>query len=162
MKNKKAEIGMLTKIFVSVLVFAMSFMSLYFFYSDVVSDYKCEDGNPEQGCLNFTEPAGMENLTTQINWTISQGEDYTIERGQETFNFTAGSISSLLWDNAVMQGLKNIISFIGNIYELTTQPIAAIASALNIPTYWKTGFVAILIIIITILIIGGIIRATKW
>ena len=157
--NKKGVSNQISKILITIIVFSIGFLMLNLFYVDVVSDYKCTD-SLEGGCLNITESKVMANLTIIAEEVFNSTNKEGIERTKELTNKSGAAATGE--DETILGGISSILEIFGAFNKFFTKSIQMIAQALYIPRYIWIGIITGVILLITITIIGGFLKASNW
>lgn len=145
--------GKLTKLLVGVIIGCLAYMSMWFFYANMVTEYS--------GILDFEIDSSFNETYLLMNETLGVAGGDMTATGQDYINATGGT-SLTASDSMILKSFGVVKSILSNSFGLIMKVTVDTASKLQVPGYWVTGFIAILLVIVIIAIVSGFFKITTW
>jgi len=146
--------GKLTTFIVMIILSSLAFISMFLFYADTVNEYS--------STLNFTTSDDYNKTFRKLNETLdTMGGDMTATH-RDYVNINKTGTTTTASDKMILNGFKVIKSVMKTTGTIATEIIPDTAKKLFIPYFWVTGFVAIILAVIVIIVVSGLFRITTW
>lgn len=150
--DKQGKVGVLTKIFILMILSSLAFISMWSLYANIVSDYGDELGYEEEP--TFREIS--DSMADLLNTTSDDSVEMTDAFGNVTGTQTRWEDSMIL---SGFSTIKRVMKASFLIIEKTTENAA---TWFNIPKFWVNGFLAIFLIVVLIVVVAGFLKAVNW
>lgn len=150
--DKKARVGVLTKIFIVAILAALAFITMWGFYDNLVSSYG--------DVLDYEEEETFREISESMQDLLNTTQDDSIEMTDEYGNVTG---TQTRWeDSMILSGFSTIKKVMKSSFLIVEKITENASTWFNIPKIWVDGFLAIFLITVLIIVVAGFLRAVNW